>query len=91
MSHRTRTGFAFGAAVALAVTALSPAVAQDETSLIYAIDGEISALNNAADDVPTDEANTWLHNGLQAVIGVATLAIGAAIIYEIGINQGLFL
>mgnify|MGYP001815576788 FL=1 len=66
MSHRTRTGIAFGAAAALAVTALAagPVAAQDETALVYAIDGEISALNNAADDVPTDEANTWLHNAL---------------------------
>ncbi|MEX1295019.1 MAG: ABC transporter substrate-binding protein [Candidatus Limnocylindrales bacterium] len=64
MSHRTRTGFAFGAAAALAITAIAPVAAQDETALIYAIDGEISALNNGADDVPTDEANTWLHNAL---------------------------
>ena len=64
MSHRTRTGFAIGAAAALAITAIAPVAAQDETSLVYAIDGEISALNNAADDVPTAEANTWLHNGL---------------------------
>jgi ABC-type transport system substrate-binding protein len=66
MSHRTRTGIAFGAAAALTATALlsGPVAAQDETALVYAIDGEISALNNAADDVPTAEANTWLHNGL---------------------------
>jgi ABC-type transport system substrate-binding protein len=64
MSHRTRTGLAFGAAAALAITAIAPVAAQDETALVYAIDGEISALNNAADDVPTAEANTWLHNGL---------------------------
>jgi ABC-type transport system substrate-binding protein len=66
MSHRTRTGIAFGAAAALTATALlaGPVAAQDETALVYAIDGEISALNNAADDVPTDEANTWLHNAL---------------------------
>ena len=59
MSHRTRTGIAFGAAAALTATALlaGPVAAQDETALVYAIDGEISALNNAADDVPTDEAN----------------------------------
>ena len=66
MSHRTRTGLAFGAAAALAVTALSaaPVAAQDETSLVYALDGEISALNNGADDVPTAEAIQWLYNGL---------------------------
>ncbi len=89
MSHRTRTGFAFGAAVALAVTALSPAVAQDETSLIYAIDGEISALNNAADDVPTDEANTWLHNALylldESLTPVPDVAAGLAEISEDGL------
>ena len=30
---------------------------------------------------------TWLHNGLQAVVGVATIAIGAVLIYEIGWQQ----
>ena len=66
MSHRTRTSFAFGAAFVLAATALSavPVMAQDESSLIYAIDGEISALNNGADDVPTAEAIQWLYDGL---------------------------
>ncbi len=66
MSHKTRRTFAFGAAFVLAASALSvvPVAAQDESSLIYAIDGEISALNNGADDVPTAEANTWLYNGL---------------------------
>lgn len=66
MSHRTRTSFAFGAAFVLAATALSavPVAAQDESSLIYAIDGEITALNNGADDVPSDEANEWLHAAL---------------------------
>ncbi len=66
MSHRTRTSFALGAAFVLAASALSavPVVAQDESSLIYNIDGEISALNNAADDVPSAEAIQWLYNGL---------------------------
>ena len=32
---------------------------------------------------------TWLHNGLQAVVGVGTIAIGAALIYEIGWQQQL--
>lgn len=32
---------------------------------------------------------TWLHNGLQAVVGVATIAIGAVLIYEIGWQQRL--
>ena len=30
---------------------------------------------------------TWLHNGLQAIVGVATIAIGAVLIYEIGWQQ----
>ncbi len=69
MSHRTRTGFAFGAAFVLAASALSaiPVAAQDESSLIYNIDGEITALNNAADDLPTAEAIQWLYNGLYAL------------------------
>lgn len=33
----------------------------------------------------------WLHNGLQAVVGIVTLVIGAAIIYDIGISKGLLL
>jgi len=91
MSHRTRTSFAFGAAFVLAATALTavPATAQDETSLIYAIDGEISALNNAADDVPTAEANTWLHNGLylldESLTPVPDIAAGLAEISEDGL------
>jgi len=89
MSHRTRTGLAFGAAAALAVTALAPVAAQDETSLVYAIDGEISALNNAADDVPTDEANTWLHNALytldESLTPVADIAAGLAEISDDGL------
>lgn len=32
---------------------------------------------------------TWLHNGLQAIVGVATIAIGAVLIYEIGWQQRL--
>jgi hypothetical protein len=32
---------------------------------------------------------TWLHNGLQAVIGVATLAVGGMMAYDIGITGGL--
>lgn len=34
---------------------------------------------------------TWLHNGLQAAIGVVTIVIGTAIVYDIGISHGLFL
>jgi hypothetical protein len=32
---------------------------------------------------------TWLHNGLQAVIGMATILFGTAVIYEVGIVEGL--
>jgi len=32
---------------------------------------------------------TWLHNGLQAVVGVITLVIGAVMLYDIGIVGGL--
>ena len=28
---------------------------------------------------------TWLNNGLQAVIGLATIALGSTLIYDIGI------
>jgi ABC-type transport system substrate-binding protein len=90
MSQRTRTGIVFGAAAALAIAAIGPVAAQDETSLIYAIDGEISALNNAADDVPTDEANTWLHNALytldESLTPVADIAADLAEISEDGLT-----
>lgn len=33
---------------------------------------------------------TWVHNGLQAAIGIITIAIGGVIVYEIGIAGGLF-
>ena len=32
---------------------------------------------------------TWLHNGLQAVVGVATVLLGGFLMYEIGIVEGL--
>jgi len=32
---------------------------------------------------------TWLHNGLQAVIGVATIGIGAMLVYRIGWTEHL--
>jgi len=32
---------------------------------------------------------TWLHNGLQATVGIATIAIGAVMIYQIGWQQQL--
>ena len=92
MSHRTRTGIAFGATAALTATALltGPVAAQDETALVYAIDGEISALNNGADDVPTDEANTWLHNGLytldESLTPVPDIAAELAEISEDGLT-----
>jgi ABC-type nickel/cobalt efflux system permease component RcnA len=34
---------------------------------------------------------TWLHNGLQAAIGTATIGIGGLLVYEIGINDGLLM
>lgn len=34
---------------------------------------------------------TWLHNGLQGVIGVITLLAGAAIVYRTGITEGLLI
>ena len=32
---------------------------------------------------------TWLHNGLQAVVGIATIAIGSVLIYQIAWQQQL--
>ncbi|MGB5211339.1 MAG: urease accessory protein [Gammaproteobacteria bacterium] len=32
---------------------------------------------------------TWLHNGLQAVVGVATIAVGSVLIYQLGWQQQL--
>lgn len=32
---------------------------------------------------------TWLHNGLQAAIGIITLAAGSALMYHVGITGGL--
>jgi ABC-type transport system substrate-binding protein len=90
MSHRTRTGLAFGAAAALTATALlsGPVAAQDENALVYAIDGEITALHNGADDAPTDEANTWLHNALytydESLTPVPDIAAEPATISEDG-------
>jgi ABC-type nickel/cobalt efflux system permease component RcnA len=34
---------------------------------------------------------TWLHNGLQAGIGTATIGIGCLLVYEIGITDGLLM
>lgn len=36
-------------------------------------------------------ALTWLHSGLQAMIGVVTLTVGGLIVYDIGISGGLLL
>jgi hypothetical protein len=33
---------------------------------------------------------TWMHNGLQAAIGVITVVIGGIIVYDVGIAGGLF-
>jgi hypothetical protein len=33
---------------------------------------------------------TWMHNGLQAAIGIITVAIGGVIVYDVGIAGGLF-
>ncbi len=38
----------------------------------------------------TAKGLTWLHNGLQAAIGVATIALGVMLIYETVIENGLF-
>jgi hypothetical protein len=32
---------------------------------------------------------TWLHNGLQAVVGVATLVIGGMLVYQVGWQENL--
>src|SRR3990170_1019044 len=67
MSPGTRRSLAFGAAIVLGATALAagPVSAQDEpASLVYAIDGEITYLNNALNDVPTSEAAQFLYNAL---------------------------
>ncbi len=34
---------------------------------------------------------TWLHNGLQGVVGCATLSLGVMVIYQIGFVEGLLL
>ena len=34
---------------------------------------------------------TWAHNGLKATVGLVTIGLGCALIYELGINQGLLL
>ena len=34
---------------------------------------------------------TWAHNGLKAVVGLVTIALGSMLIYELGIIQGLLI
>lgn len=34
---------------------------------------------------------TWLHNGLQAGIGIATMALGSSLTVQIALSEGLFL
>jgi len=92
MSPRTRRSFAFGAAFVLAASALTaaPVAAQEESSLIYAIDGEISYLSNANSDVPSAEAVQWLYNGLfmydDTLTPVPDLAAGPWQISEDGLT-----
>ena len=38
----------------------------------------------------TPRGLTWAHNGLKALVGVITIGLGCALIYELGFNQGLF-
>ena len=37
----------------------------------------------------TPRGLTWAHNGLKALVGVVTIGLGCALIYELGFNQGL--
>lgn len=66
MSPGKKRAFVSLASLALATAALGgTAAAQDEKqTLIYAIDGEITYLNNALNDVPTAEAAQWIHAAL---------------------------
>jgi ABC-type transport system substrate-binding protein len=66
MSPGKKRAFVALASVALTVGALgSPVVAQDEEqTLVYALDGEMTFLNNANNDVPTAEATQWIHSAL---------------------------
>jgi len=34
---------------------------------------------------------TWLHNGLHLVVGIATLALGGSLVYQLGVAQALLL
>lgn len=92
MSPQTRRSFAIGAAFVLAASALTaaPVAAQEESSLIYAIDGEISYLSNANSDVPSAEAVQWLYNGLfmydDTLTPVPDLAAGPWQISEDGLT-----
>lgn len=39
----------------------------------------------------TSRSLTWAHNGLKAMVGLVTIALGCLLIFELGINQGLLL
>ena len=41
-----------------------PAEAESEGQIVHALDGQVTTLSNAASDVPTDEANQFIYNGL---------------------------
>ena len=68
MSHRARPRVATAMAIALGVSTLVPgaALAADDRALVYVISSDITSLNNAADDGPTNAVNQWLYNGLYA-------------------------
>ena len=68
MNHRARPHLAAAMVTALGVSTLvlGPAGATDDDSLVYVIGGDITSLNNAADDGSTMAVNQWLYNGLYA-------------------------
>jgi hypothetical protein len=39
----------------------------------------------------TPRGLTWAHNGLKALVGVITIGLGCALIYELGFNEGLLI
>jgi ABC-type transport system substrate-binding protein len=92
MSQGKKRAFVALASVALTVGALgSPVVAQDEEqTLVYALDGEMTFLNNAANDVPTAEATQWIHSALygydQTLTPVPNLAKDFAQVSEDGLT-----
>lgn len=92
MSPGTRRASVALATTLIASLSLGSAVfAQDqEEQLIYAIDGQITQLNNANSDVPTAAAIGWLYSALyaydQALTPVPDLAAGPAEISEDGLT-----